>query len=262
MTGTDMQSAEPNRQPVVRMVDGEVRADSRDVAAFFKKAHGDVLRAIDVIVGTRPDLGERDFALSSYTSDLAEAGRSYRCFTMNFFAFNVLVMGFTGSDALDYKIRYAREFESMQAELQRRATVPALPQSFAEALRLAADKAEENERLTGQVRQQAEQIAAHAPKLQALARIAEADGSLCIRDAAKSLQIRPIDLKNYLVANGWIYKRPGTKEWSAYQPKLGSLLLRHKTATILHEDGHDRIRTQVRVTPKGLARLAEEMAAA
>ncbi|MBA9071655.1 phage antirepressor YoqD-like protein [Methylobacterium sp. RAS18] len=106
------------------------------------------------------------------------------------------------------------------------------------------------------------QIAAQAPKLEAYARIAEADGSLCIRDAAKSLQIRPIDLKNYLVANGWIYKRPGTKEWSAYQPKLGSLLLRHKTATIPHEDGHDRIRTQVRVTPKGLARLAEEMAAA
>jgi phage antirepressor YoqD-like protein len=107
-----------------------------------------------------------------------------------------------------------------------------------------------------------DQIAAQAPKLEAYARIAEADGSLCIRDAAKSLQIRPIDLKNYLVSKGWIYKRSGTKEWSAYQPKLASLLLRHKTATIPHEDGHDRIRTQVRVTPKGLARLAEEMAAA
>ncbi|MCJ2009790.1 Rha family transcriptional regulator [Methylobacterium sp. J-092] len=250
MTEGDMQTGGADRQPIVTMMSGEARADSRDVAAYFKKAHGDVLRAIDVILGNRPDLRKRDFALSSYGNDLAESGRTYRCFTMNQLAFSILVMGFTGAEALDFKISYARAFEAMQA----RSAAPAVDLEDPAALRaLLLGRVEKVIELQGQIAQQ-------APIVSAYARIAEADGSLCIRDAAKALQVRPIDLTNHLITKGWIYRRPGSKEWTAYQPKLSALLLRHKLATIPHEDGHERVRTQVRVTPKGIGRLAEELA--
>lgn len=95
------------------------------------------------------------------------------------------------------------------------------------------------------------------PKVRALARLAEADGSTCITDAAKDLQMRPKDLFAWLQEHRWIYRRAGGTGWVAYQPRLQSGLLEHKVTTVERTDGSEKIVEQVRVTPKGLARLAE-----
>lgn len=94
------------------------------------------------------------------------------------------------------------------------------------------------------------------PAKEALDRIAEADGSLCITDAAKALQMRPKDLFSWLRNNGWIYRRAGTAHDLGYQPKVTSGLLEHKVSTVYRSDGSEKITEQVRVTPKGLSRLA------
>lgn len=96
-----------------------------------------------------------------------------------------------------------------------------------------------------------------APKADALDRLATADGSMCVTDAAKTLQIRPKDLFSYLRSHGWIYSRLGTGD-IAYQDKLQSGLMEHKTTTVYRSDGSEKVSTQARVTPKGLARLAKE----
>lgn len=91
---------------------------------------------------------------------------------------------------------------------------------------------------------------------EALDRIAEADGSLCVTDAAKALQIRPSDLFTWLRRNHWIYRRMGTSHDVGYQSKVGQGLLEHKVTTVYRSDGTEKVTEQVRVTPKGLARLA------
>lgn len=101
------------------------------------------------------------------------------------------------------------------------------------------------------------QVAEMTPQVQALERIAVADGSLCITDTAKTLQIRPKDLFAFLRSNGWIYRRPGTDTDIAYQAKLVAGLLEHKTETVYRSDGSEKVRTQVRVTPKGLTVLGK-----
>lgn len=100
-------------------------------------------------------------------------------------------------------------------------------------------------------------VAEMQPSVEALERIAVADGSLCITDAAKTLQIRPKDLFQYLRSHGWIYRRPGTDTDIAYQSKLVSGVLEHKTTTVYRSDGSEKVTTQVRVTPKGLTVLAK-----
>jgi phage antirepressor YoqD-like protein len=102
-----------------------------------------------------------------------------------------------------------------------------------------------------------EQVAELAPKADALDRIATADGSMCITDAAKTLQVQPKAAFQFLRAHRWIYSRQGGGD-IAYQDKLASGLLEHKTTTIHRSDGSEKVTTQVRVTPKGLARLASE----
>ena len=95
--------------------------------------------------------------------------------------------------------------------------------------------------------------------MEALDRISEADGSLCITDAAKALQKRPTDLFAYLRAEHWIYRRAGTAHDVGYQSKVEQGLLEHKVTTVTRPDGSEKITEQVRVTPKGLARLAMEL---
>lgn len=129
---------------------------------------------------------------------------------------------------------------------------PVIPQTYAEALRLAADLAEKNV-------EQAKQLEEMRPAIEAFDRIATAEGSLCVTDAAKTLQIQPRSLFKYLRTNGWVYKRPGTNEDIGYQAKLQADLLEHKIVTVFKEDGSPLVVTQVRVTPKGLARLAKEL---
>ena len=96
------------------------------------------------------------------------------------------------------------------------------------------------------------------PQVQALERIALSDGSLCITDAAKTLQVQPKVLFGFLRSHGWMYSRGGGAE-VAYQDKLASGLLEHKTTTVYRSDGSEKTATQVRVTPKGLTRLAREL---
>lgn len=96
------------------------------------------------------------------------------------------------------------------------------------------------------------------PKVAAFSRIAEAEGSLCITSAAKHLQLQPKALFAWLSEHRWIYRRAGGTAWLAYQDKLQAGLLEHKITTVARGDGSEKVVEQVRVTSKGLARLAEQ----
>ncbi len=102
-------------------------------------------------------------------------------------------------------------------------------------------------------------VAQQAPKVAALDRIATAAGSICITDAAKSLQVQPKALFRTLQECEWIYRRPGGSGWIAYQRRIQSGLLEHKVTTITRNDGSDKVVEQVLVTPRGLTALSEKL---
>ncbi|HGJ5890851.1 MAG TPA: phage antirepressor KilAC domain-containing protein [Arsenophonus apicola] len=100
------------------------------------------------------------------------------------------------------------------------------------------------------------QIAEMKPDIAALERIAKSDGAMCVTDAAKQLQIRPKALFDFLNENKWIYRRLGSP-WIGYQDKIQQGLIEHKVTTITRTDGINETKTQVRITPKGIAKLAK-----
>lgn len=93
--------------------------------------------------------------------------------------------------------------------------------------------------------------------VKALEQISKADGSLCITDAAKALGMGQKQLHNWLSANDWIYRRNGNKHWLGYSDKEKAGYLEHKVDEMPLTDGRTKIREQVRITPKGLAKLAK-----
>lgn len=93
--------------------------------------------------------------------------------------------------------------------------------------------------------------------VKALDQIAKSDGSFCLLDTAKTLQVKPKVFMNWMQSHSWIYKRAGCAHWVGYQDKIQSGHLEHKTTTVTRGDGSEKIVEQVRVTAKGLTRLAK-----
>jgi Rha family phage regulatory protein len=250
MSNLDLYPISAERQPVVSIHDGEAMADSRDVAAYFGKRHTEVLRAVRDL-HCSDDFRRRNFA-SFKIKDLTGETTSHVLMTKNGFTF--LVMGFTGSKAAGFKENYIARFDTMDAELRRQkegAPDPLAVLNDPAAMRgLLLSYAERELALIGQV----EEL---APKAEALDRISTAQGSLCITDAAKALQVRPKALFAFLRARGWIYSRPGMSHERGYEAKVAAGLLEHKVVTIQRADASDLVIEQVRVTPKGLTRLAQ-----
>lgn len=100
-------------------------------------------------------------------------------------------------------------------------------------------------------------VAEQAPKVEALDRIADARGALCLTDAAKALQVRRCDLIAWLQQHGWIYKREGTA-WRPYQPRIEQGVMVLKVVR-RGSEADPLLLDQALITPKGLARLAEHL---
>lgn len=102
-------------QDLVKVIEGRVVVDSREVAKNFGKAHGDVLKSVDVLVR------ENSLTKNMFYEDSREyRGQQFRYFVMNRDGFSLLVMGFTGSKALEWKIKYIQAFNAMEKALAER----------------------------------------------------------------------------------------------------------------------------------------------
>ncbi|WP_394700899.1 phage antirepressor KilAC domain-containing protein [uncultured Cohaesibacter sp.] len=88
--------------------------------------------------------------------------------------------------------------------------------------------------------------------------LTKADGTFCITDAAKALSVRPKDLFTDLREMKWIYRRVGGAHWIGYSDKVQQGLLDHKVTEVTTSDGRSKITEQVRITAKGMAKLAEK----
>ncbi len=99
-------------------------------------------------------------------------------------------------------------------------------------------------------------IAQQASKVAALECLSELDDSLSVNKTAKVLDVTPLILFTWLMRNRWIYRRVGSPNWLGYQDKTQRGYVTHKVQPILLADGTKRICKQVRITPKGLAKLA------
>lgn len=152
-----------------------------------------------------------------------------------------------GKQARRYFIECERELLAHLAAPVLAAPVqPLIPKTYSEALRLAASQAEIIER-------QDEALLLAAPKVAALDQLTAADGTFCLREAAKTLDYPPMKLIARLAEKKWIYRQNGT--WIAYQERIHQGYLQHKITTIKRDGEEDKIVTQCRVTAKGIVRL-------
>lgn len=104
--------------PVLKVIEGKSYATSLDVAKHFHKNHFHLLRDIQRLIEDAPqDFSQSNFGLSTYKT---ERGKEYPIFNLTRDGFAILAMGFTGKEALQWKVKYIQAFNLMEAELTRR----------------------------------------------------------------------------------------------------------------------------------------------
>ena len=131
---------------LVMVENNQVVVSSRQVAENFGKQHKDVLESIRGILAAENSATE-----FFHESTFENRGKHYPEYIMNRDGFSLLVMGFTGKEAMTWKIRYIQAFNEMEAKI--RENILTLPNfnNPAEAARAWAKEYEEKQKALAQV---------------------------------------------------------------------------------------------------------------
>lgn len=102
---------------VTRNNNGELVVTSRQVAEDFEKRHSDVLDKISGLIREiEPTENSARYFINSFYVDAK--GEKRKEFLLTRDGFSLLVMGFTGSKALQWKLKYIEAFNKMEQALR------------------------------------------------------------------------------------------------------------------------------------------------
>lgn len=103
---------------LVRINSNQVVTDSRSVAEHFGKRHDHVIRDIETIIGGLPKIGDTPQMFYKTTYIHEQNGQTYPMYLINRDGFSLLVMGFTGEKALEWKLKYINAFNEMEKAIK------------------------------------------------------------------------------------------------------------------------------------------------
>jgi anti-repressor protein len=160
--------------------------DSLKVARVFGKQHKNVMQQVRNLLGSAENSAHKNwFYKSTY---LDAQGKQQPLFVMNRDGFSLLAMSLTGEKALQFKVAFIDLFDKMEKAIAGvQTTTPAIPKTFAEALRLAASQQEQIEEQQRLIEAKEKQIEESAPRVLFSQAVESAESSILIGELAKIL---------------------------------------------------------------------------
>lgn len=202
---------------ILQNKDGQVLVSSRDIAEKFGKQHSSVLKTIygenrkgNHVEGLSDEILASGNPLTKYfiESSYVNRGKDYKECLMTRDGFSLVVMGFTGKEATEWKLKYINAFNKMEEELKKQ-SVRALPTTYKEALLQLLEEVEKNEKLE-------EERKVLLPKADYHDEVLNKDGLITTTVVAKDLGFRSTaKLNQIMFLNNIIFKnKSGT--WCPY----------------------------------------------
>ena len=218
----------------IKYENNQMLVSSLEIAKKFGKEHKNVLQTIGNLVA------ENSATKSMiYETSYENRGRQYPMYLMNRDGFSLLVMGFTGKEALDWKVKYIEAFNEMEKKLN---DPEFLVQRSMDYLKSRCDALLlENKELK--------------PKALFADAVSASNESILIGQLAKLIRQNGYEIgqnrlfewmreNEYLIKKGERYNQPTQKSMD-----LG--LFEVKERTITNPDGSTRITLTTKVTGKG-----------
>lgn len=204
---------------------------SREIAELTGKQHAHVMRDIEVMLDQLNESVEGCLQFWVHPQN----GQQYREYALDREHTECLVTGYNAMLRMKV-IKRLHELEGNQP--------PALPQTLPEALRLAADLAEEKQQLESQ-------LAIAAPKVQFVDSYVNATGSLGFRETCKLLHIKENVFRQFLLDHAIMYLLAGKLTPYAQHIDAGRFTVKTGENQV---NGHAF--TQNKFTPKGIQWIA------
>ena len=220
---------------------GEPVASSREVDKRFGKEHKHVLAAIRQILAA-----ENSATKFFHETAFEYRGQRFPEYLMNRDGFSLLAMGFTGKEAVQWKLKYIQAFNEMEKQLAQR---PQLSRAelMAQALIAAHDELEHKDA----------QIAELTPKGIFADAVSASKKSILVGELAKLLcqngvQIGQNRLFSWMREHGYLIRDPKRSDYNMpTQRAVEMCLFEIKETTVVHSDGHTSINKTPKVTGKG-----------
>lgn len=216
----------------------EVTMSSREIAELTGKRHDHVMRDIKIML---EELGTS--APSFGGSYVGDNGKQLPCFNLPKRESLILVSGYS----IELRARIIDRWQELETAVAAR---PVLDFSDPKVMLGVFNHLQE------QVQAKEVIIEEQGERLKKLDRLERAYGSMCISDAAKTLNVQRNQLFAVMSARRWIFKRAGSKSWLAYDDIRKAGLMEHDDHLYLDGEGRERIATRALVTAKGLVKLA------
>lgn len=229
---------------VFRSEKGNAITNSLLVAAKFGKKHKDVLRSIRTLISSAQNCAQ--FFYSDNYKD--STGKKNELYVMNRDGFSLLVMGFTGKDALKFKLDFINAFNKMEEVVKAKSLMPDF-NNPAEAARAWADAYEKKQLAETKVKEL-------MPKALFADSVSASKTSILIGELAKILRQNGVEtgqnrLFQWMRENKYLISRNGTDFNMPTQKSMDLGLFEIKETTVNHSDGHITINKTPKVTGKG-----------
>lgn len=199
-----------NEFKLVDIYKEQVVTTSLSVAKNFDKEHKHVLRDIREIISKNEKM-KKCFYEGVYTIN----NRSYKKYYMNRDGFTILVMGFSGKKAFDFKVEYIEAFNQMEKQLKE-LLKPSymIEDSVARAERWIAEEKQRRELLV-QTEEQSAKIIEMQPTVDYAEKILKAEHGLSVSDICNDYPLKAPELNTILEEEGFQYSRTrkGQKRW-------------------------------------------------
>lgn len=233
-----------------------ISMSSREVAELTGKQHGHVMRDIRAYMGAVLQMergidvksldwsghegvqvfGDTPIGGVTYSEEInPQNGQTYPIYHLDKSATLTIVSGYN----VLLRKKIIDRWQELEAQQQ-----PQVPQSFPEALRLAAELAEEKQKLESE-------LAIAAPKVEFVDRYVEATGSLTFRQVCKLLKAKETDFRLFLFDNHIMYRLSGA--FTPYQQHIDAGRFEVKTGT---NQFNNHAFSQSRFTAKGVKWIA------
>ena len=169
-----------NEELVFKGKDGNVLTDSIRVAKAFSKEHRRVMQDIRELYCSQ-EFRLHNFVQSSYFNNQKKEQPMY---IMTQDGFTFLAMGYNGEKASEFKEKYINQFNDMKKQIEEeRKNNFSIPQTYSEALYLAANQAK-------QIEEQQKQLEVMQPKADFFDAVADSKTAVPMNDVAKTLAIK------------------------------------------------------------------------
>lgn len=173
---------------------GQLVVSSRQVAENFEKTHFNVLAAIENIKIQNSSVTSMFYETSYQTG----TGKKYKMYLMNRDGFSLLAMGFTGSKALEWKLKYIEAFNEMEKTIKEHRDSYMIEDPIERALKWAEEQKEKQKALKA--------LEEAKPKVETYDALVNRESYVGIREMAKLIGYPVNKMGAYLVQIGMVYR--------------------------------------------------------